>query len=281
MPPAPLSAEEQDLLTWLLSSIPRWFWMDDPRFSVQELWASVVKSMIEVQRQGEDWVRATFILTATDVWLSQHARDRGSFRQSIESDPALRERLRTYEDAVTVPALLAVAQSILTAEGISGQPFIVELKRDKGFYLTETPIGGVGGAIVATGTTCTIDTGVQLSGYEKRQELITIAGAAHAANNGTFTITDVIGDNTIAYTNSTPGFTEALGAGTWQVRANYLNRRNAYMGRGYRMSVVKPSSFIVILPFGSTAGTVEALLEAYRLKKAAGFGAIVERRQSP
>lgn len=281
MPFAPLSAEEQDLLTWLLSSIPRWLWMDDPRFSNQEVWVAVVKALVRVQRQGEDWVRATSILTATDVWLSQHARDRGSFRQSIETDLALRERLRTYEDAVTVPALLAVAQSVLTAEGIGGQPFLLELKKDKGFFLVEHPIGGTGGAIVATGTTCTINTGVQLSGYEKQQQLLTIAGATTPANNGTFAITDIIGDQTIQYTNATPGVTEALGVGTWQVRTNYNNRRNTYMGRGYRMSVVRPSSFIVILPFGSTAGTVQALIEAYRLKKAAGFGAIVERRQNP
>lgn len=277
-----LSAEEENLLQWLLSSIPRWLWMDDPTRSVQEVWAGTVKSLIEVQRQGESWSAATFISLATDVWLNQHARDRGTTRQGAETDVALRTRLRSYEDAVTNPALRAASQAVVDADGVVDTVYVLELRRDKAHFKVRTPLGGNGGTpstFTKTGNVVVLNTGVALSGYE-RGKLVTIASATTGGNNGTFTVTDVVGDQSLQYTNAA-GATEALAPGTtWQLDSNGNNRRTAYLGRGYRMA--KPgSAFIIILPYGSTAGTEAAVREALRKKKAGGIRALVERRLNP
>ncbi len=277
-----LSTEEQALLDWLLSSIPRWLWMDDPTRSAQEVWASTVKSLILGQRQGEDWIRATYILTAEGVWLNQHAKDRGTGRQADESDVALRERLRSYEDAVTNPFLLTLVQAILDAEGISGTAALLELRRDKAHFQTHTPLGGDGttpSTFTKNGGEITLDTGVSLSGYE-RGELVTIASATSGGNDGSFPVIRLYGDTGLVYENAA-GVTEALGAGTtWQVDTNGNNRKTAYMGRGYRMARPR-SAFIVILPYGSTAATAAAVREALRQKKGGGILVYVERRTSP
>ena len=52
------------------------------------------------------------------------------------------------------------------------------------------------------------------------------------------------------------------------------------MSRGYRMGQSR-SSFVIILPFGSTSGTELAVQEMLRLKAAGGIKVIVERRTSP
>lgn len=276
---ATLSAEEEDLLTWLRSSIPRWFWMDEAIKSKAEVWIGAVKSLIQVQLQGEAWNTATFILTATDVWLNQHARDRGTFRQSGELDAVLRTRLRTYEDAVSKSTVLAAVQQVLTDQGVAGTAAIVELKRDKGFFKVLTPNGGSGGSLTKDGDVMTLDTGVALNGYEKGRQ-ITIAGHGTPGNNGTFTVTGVTTNTALTYTNAS-GAAGAMAAATWQIDSNYNNRRHAYFGRGYRMATAEPSSFVIILPYGATATTTAAVEEALRKKKAGGIGSIVERRTSP
>ena len=277
-----LSTEEQNLLTWLLSSIPRWMWMDDTSRSVQEVWASTVKSLVNVQRNGEDWIRATFILTAQTAWLNQHARDRGTFRQEDETKEALRERLRTYEDAVTNPFLLSLVQAILDADGVAGTAYLLELRRDKAHFQVLTPNGGTGaagGSFTKNGDVMTLDTGTSLNGYE-RGRLVTIALSTSAGNNGVFPVTDVVGNTSLSYTNAS-GVAEAMAVGTtWQIAANELNRRAAYLGRGYRMASNR-SAFIFILPYGTTAATALAVREALRQKKAAGIWYVVERRTSP
>lgn len=277
-----LSTEEQALLDWLLSSIPRWLHMDDPTRSAQEVWASAVKSLILAQRQGEDWIRATYILTAEGVWLNQHGKDRGTGRQLDESDVALRERLRSYEDAVTNPFLTDVAQAIIDAEGITGDVALLELRRDKAHFRTYTPLGGDGttpSTFTKNGDEITLDTGVALSGYEKDRSL-TVVSATTGGNNGVFDIKRLAGNSSFVYDNPT-GVTEALGAGTtWQVDEDADGHRRAYMGRGYRMGQPR-SAFILILPYGSTAATAAAVREALRQKKAGGIVVYVERRTSP
>lgn len=278
-----LSTEEENLLAWLLSSIPRWLWMNDTTRSAQEVWAGAVKSLYEAQRQGESWNLATFIMTATDVWLNQHARDRGTQRQGSETDDALRERLRSYEDAVTNPAILAAVQAILDAESIAGTAVILELRRDKMHWrVPHNSLDGTGATastFTKVGNVITLDTGVALTGYE-RGRTVTIAGSTTPGNDGTFTITDVLTNDQLVYTNAA-GATEALAVGTtWKIDADLDGRCTGYWGRGYRLASNR-SAFIVILPYGSTAGTQAAVREALRKKKAGGIRALVERRINP
>ena len=58
-------------------------------------------------------------------------------------------------------------------------------------------------------------------------------------------------------------------------------RSRAYFSRGYRMSREHPQSFIVILPYGTTAGLAASIFEALRSRRVAGYNAIVERRLVP
>lgn len=290
---APLSAEEQDLLTWLLSSIPRWLWMDDPRFSQQEIWAAAVKSLIRIQRQGEDWVRATYILTSTDVWLNQHARDRASFRQESELDPDLRQRLRTVPDVITRSAILSSINGILSAAGL-GPAAMIELPRDGAWLGTYAAMAGIGGTFVQDGTT-TKFTPLTLPWPEPpfrsattfpelRHKLI-ITGATAPANNGTRLVTGL--DVDAALVTNASGVAGSDPLVTWEVRHydgldNLLDGfARSYAGRGWRMARRRPRHILVILPFGTTAGTQASVEEALRLKKAGGFAVLVERRMNP
>lgn len=294
MPPAPFSAEEQDLLTWLLSSIPRWFWLDDPRFSSQELWASVVKSLVGVQRQGEDWVRDTFILTATDVWLNAHARDRDTGRQESESDSALRERLRTIPDVVTRPALLRTINQILVGSGITDEAAMLELPKDGAWLGTYLAMSGFGGTFTQVGTTTGfVPTTLPwpappFQGVDVVPPInykLVISGAASAANDGTRVITGLDGDAALV-TNGL-GVAEIDPIVTWRVD-HYDQDDNlldgfgrSYCGRGWRCARRRPFRMIIILPFGTTAGIQASVEEAVRQQKAGGFAAIVERRLNP
>jgi len=277
----PLSAEEQELVDWLKSSIPRWLRMETTE---QEIWGAVAKGLILVRRQAEEGRDATFILSSTGTFLDLHARDRGTSRQLNESDITLRARLRTYDDAVTRPTILAAVTAVLEAEAIVIDPAIVELRRDKAFFLTRAPLGGAGVTFTKVGNVMTLDTGVALAGYEANPlaRTVTIAGATSSGNNGTFTVTNITTNDQLVYTNAS-GVAEVVAppAGTWRMESNLSVRKDAYLSRGYRMSQTSISAFIIILPYGATAGTQAGVVEALRKKKAAGFKVIIERRTSP
>lgn len=55
----------------------------------------------------------------------------------------------------------------------------------------------------------------------------------------------------------------------------------SYLSRGYRITTWRPSSIILILPFGSTPGAIKAAAEMLRIKKAAGIKATIEVRRIP
>lgn len=272
------SSQEQELFDWLKSSIPRWFFQDDA--SAGEIWGATVKSLQDVRAQVDDWLTAVFILTAEDIWLNQHARDRGTSRQSGETDAVLRDRLRTIDDAVTPSAIAGAVDAILAASGVAGTSALVELRRDKAYFATRVSPSGTGDSFTKSGTTVTLtDAGHTFAGTEVGLP-ITIVGASSGGNNGTFAILDVTGDHSITYANAS-GVAEAY-AGAWKVESDLDGRKVAYLSRGYRMSGSgRPSTMIVILPFGTTEATRLGVAEGLRLKKAGGFKALVERRVNP
>ncbi len=288
-----LSTEEVALLDWLKSSIPRWLWMDD---KAQELWGATVKSLIRVQMLIEDLNLATYILTATDIWLEQHAADRGTSRQGNETDVALRSRLRNVPDALTRSALLDAANAILAADGVIGSAAMVELPRDAASLGAFTADTGVGGTFAPmSGTTYKFSPTVPfamppfvgatltrlISGYK-----LIIAGAASAGNDGTFAVTGLDGDGAL-YTNAA-GVAGVDGGVGWTT--DKLDRQGnvqdvhgkAFCSRGFRAArASKSGMIIVILPFGSTAGTVASVTEMLRQKKAGGIASVIEVRLSP
>jgi hypothetical protein len=111
------SADEQTLYDWLRSSLPSWMFQDDA--ASEEIWGAIVKALHPVRAQVDSWRAALEILQAEGAWLNQHARDRGTFRQEDETNEALRSRLRTVEDAITLPALKLAINRVLEATGLA------------------------------------------------------------------------------------------------------------------------------------------------------------------
>lgn len=130
----PLTADQQDLFDLAKEGLPSW-WFQDETYSQEILQAYAV--IIDDARQViQTWQQMSFLLQATGIWLDQHARDRGTFRQLNESDVALRDRLRNFADAVNVASVLAAANRALANQPITpptGYPAIVELRRDRAF----------------------------------------------------------------------------------------------------------------------------------------------------
>lgn len=246
------------------------------------------------------WLSQTNILDAVGAtgtepdWLNQHAKDRGTRRTPGETDALLRSRLRNVPDALTRSPLLSGIQAILTAEGISGAPAMLELRRDKAYlreYLNDTGTGGTFSA--GTGTTMRFEPTAGFArppyyagvfpGYGYR---MTFSGALSAFNNGIYTVTGLY-ENAVEFTNSS-GVPMIDGVVTWAAQkldqdGNLADSfQHTYLSRGYRIGRGSGAMMIiVILPYGSTAQTAANVEEFLRQKKGAGIIVLVERRLVP
>jgi hypothetical protein len=293
-----LSADDLDYLNFALSALPSWMNASDEFLhGAAKLFGTSVKGQIDY------WFGQTLIKNAlgatgtTPDWLNQHARDRGTSRQNGETDVALRARLRAVSDAITRQALLSAANAILAASSIAGSAAMIELPRDAahcGAFSSDT---GTGGTFATNG----VSPGFQFTPtvpfaappYRDPSVVrlvqsysITIAGAASGANNGTFTITG-LNVNAAKYNNGA-GVAGADAGVTWTInkldrRGNALNGHGkSFASRGFRCTHVgRPTTFLIILPYGSTTGTIASVRAMLSQKKAAGILAIVERRLNP
>lgn len=133
------STDEQALYDHLRATLPR-FLFQTPTAS-EEIWGGFVKIFDAIRAQIVEWRNYAEILQATGIWLDQHARDRGAFRQEDETDEALRERLSMIEDMVTTPALTSMVDAILAADGVVGSCAMVELRRDRAHFGDYTATG--------------------------------------------------------------------------------------------------------------------------------------------
>jgi len=292
-----LSADGQELLNFALEALPDWMNPDD------EFLHGCAAMFAQVKAQVDYWFGQALIKNAvgatstTPDWLNEHARDRDTNRQNAELDPALRARLRNVPTAVTRASLIAAANAILAAQGVAGTASMVELPRDAAHLGTFTANTGTGGTFAPNGAspgfqfTPTVpfaappfrDPSVVrlIQGYS-----VTIAGSSASGNNGTFAITSLNG-NAAVYANAS-GVAGGDAGATWTI--NKLDRRGnmisghgkAFLSRGFRLTHAgKPQTFVLMLPYGTTAGTLAGVAEMLRQKKAAGFLAIVERRLNP
>lgn len=288
-----LTDDEQSLYDFAEGSLPSWITHPDP------LLTAAAKQIGAALAQARYLLAQALIGTAegatsaTPDWLNQHARDRNTSRQTSESDVALRERLRNIPDAVTRQAILDAADAILAAAGVSGEAALVELPRDAAWVGDYTALTGTGGTFTQVGTDSRFTPTVLWATPPYRApgvtpELswtLTISGAASSGNNGTRAITALI-DNAAVVTNAS-GVAGADATVSWTARrldalgngTDFAAR--SYAGRGFRASVGRPLKLIVILPYGTTAGTAASVLESIRQKKAAGFAVVVERRLNP
>lgn len=285
-----LTFEEQRLYDFAKGSLPAWIKNDDEFLHGAAKMFGSVRAMVDYLF-GQALIGTAVGATATTPdWLNQHARDRGTARRSGEDDPTLRERLRHTPDAVTRAALLSAIDGVLEASGITADAAMIEIPRDAahaGAYLAMT---GTGGTFVQTGSTSKLTPTTlpwpappfrAADVFPVLQHQLIIAGAAVAGNNGTRTITGLDLDAAIV-TNA--GGASGVDPGvTWTVKR--LDRSGnitdgfarAYAGRGYRVAG-RRLAILIILPFGTSAATEAAIRELLRVKKAAGFQAIVERR---
>lgn len=197
------TAQEEELYQWLKTALPSWLFGNDD--AVEEHWSAIIEAFGDVRIQMEDWLSKTYVLIATGVWLDQHAKDRGLFRQENESDDSLRERIRNVEAKITREALATVADNILTANSMTTGATIVNLRSERAWFVFDTT------------------TGRQLS-Y-------------------------------LSTVNS--GFTDRMSKSG------------------------KPSGFVIMLPYGTSAAVAASIQEAVRQRKAAGFWFAVEVRGVP
>jgi len=280
----PFTAEETAIYDWIRGSLPSWLF---ERARAEEEMGALVKIFARVQTQVDFWRAQGGILTAVGAtglepdWLGQHARDRDTSRANAETDAALRQRLRTFTDMLTRPALLALIDAMLDAGGVSSNDFgLVELRRDRAWFLTRQQSTGTGAgadAFTKVGTTMTLTLAAAPWAAWMQGKILTIAGATSGANNGDFTITGFTGNTGVKYTNAS-GIAETYG-GTWKVNGALHNRKDAYFGRGYRMSGPgQPAAMVAITPFGTTEALRLAIHEALRQRKAAGILHYTERR---
>lgn len=292
-----LSADDLDYLNFALSALPRWMNASDEFLhGAAKLFGTGVKGQIDY------WFGQTLIGNAlgagadTPDWLNQHARDRGTARQNGEIDVALRARLRNVPDALTRDSIIAAANLILAASSIAGSAAMVELPRDAAHFGTFTANTGTGGTFATNGASpgfqFTPTVAFAAPPYRAASVVrliqsysITIAGASNAANNGTFAIAG-LNINAAKYNNGS-GVAGADAGVTWTI--NKLDRRGnkisghgkSFLSRGFRMAGAGRGEIVLMLPYGSTSGTLASVTEMLRQKKAAGIRAIVERRLNP
>lgn len=289
-----LTFAEQELYDFAKAALPSWV-RDQDEFLI-----SSAKMFGSVRALIDYLFGQTLIGTADGPeagpvdWLNQHARDRGTSRQKLETTPALRQRLQQVPDALTRGAVLAAIQAALDTAGVVGPVALLELPRDGAWIGAYAAMTGVGGSFTKNGTKLQFTPAVlpwpalpwQAPGlFPVMQFQLSIGSIALAANADDYTPEGLIGnavivDNPIGVAGTDPALTWTVVRFdlTGQITDGFAR---SFISRGYRIARQRPFQLLVILPFGTAAGTEASVREALRTKKAAGFGVIVERRTSP
>lgn len=281
----------QNYIDHALNALPKWFSDRDRPFENIKAFAEIFQ---RVEDQTLFWKALSFIKTAVGPvtgqpdWLNQHAVDRGTGRQSGESDQALQDRLRSFSDALSIAVLLAAAQQIVDAAGVVGTVTMLELRPNRAFFTDLQPQQGAGGTF--SGTPPDMVWSPILIPYQIEQKYdgtdhyaLTISGANSPGNDGTFVVDSLVGDG-IAYQNAS-GVAE-VDAADWELNrvdadGNILETfRQSYFSRGHRIGTQR-ASLVVMLPYGCTPAISAAVAEALRLKKGAGVQVLVECRANP
>lgn len=298
----PLSSEAQSLFDHARNALPRW--LTGGVNAALEWLYGYTEIFDEVRSQGQDWVDVTLIGNAVGVELDQHAADRGTSRRANESDEVLRERLRTISDQVTEAAIQKSVDTILTADefnaiaqvkipvdesnsdwdtvfrslSFGGFDYTLSVIWDDTLAVptyteTETAVGWTIEIKFPTTAPTTVADIETLVGSESTLIEVFIAGA-----NPAYVLQDVF-DEFVNYRFTISGFVN-LRRDRGHMHTNGVT--TSFLGRGYRMcNINRPMGYIVILPFGTTAASANAISEYLRQNGPAGFVYIVERRLTP
>ncbi len=125
-----LTDEERELYNVAKGALPGFVFATD---GDRELIAGLAKMIHWTRRIIRGWVDATFRQAAEGEWLDEQMRDLGTSRQTGETDIAGHARIAQIADVVTEPALLAIANRMLVAEGVAPDAVIVRMRRDRAF----------------------------------------------------------------------------------------------------------------------------------------------------
>jgi hypothetical protein len=298
-----LTAEAQKLLDFAIGSLPPWFASEGRDMAVEH---GIAAMMGMAREQVVYWFRQTLITTSegpgvgTPDWTQQHAIDRGTRRSEGESTDALKIRIRRFEDAVTRPALLTIAQAILDDAGVAGSVVMLELRQNRAFTHKNAGQFSSGGTFAAgAGTQMIFTPDVPWQGGRPPFRpapveppityRISFNGAVAPGND--LAVADILGidGDGVVFDNpaGVAGYDPSV---EWTIaRASTVDdaeigfgppRRDAYYGRGFRMGGSR-SGIILMLPFGTSEATRLAVAEAVRQRKGAGFSLSVERRETP
>lgn len=285
----------QDYIDHVLNALPKWFSNRSREFENVKAFAEIFQA---VEDQAVIWRSQANILTAVGAvtdepdWLAQHAHDRDTRRQENETDVALRERLRTFSDALLISVLLTAAQAIVDAEGIVGTVAILELRPNRAF-MAKLDSGGLstGGTFIGTAPNMSFVPDAGLIKLNPKYDSVAnhqfiFSGSNSAGNDGTFQITGVLNDggsyqngSGVAEVDATVDWTlQRLNAGGEVLDAGA--KQQSYFSRGYRLGSAV-ATLVVMLPFGCTEATRLSVIESFRTKKGAGVRVLVECRTSP
>lgn len=297
-----LTDDEQALYDVAASALPREITSGEE--DAREILAAQAKIHGSAKSQLDDYLSRTLISSATGIWLDQHALDRGTRRQSGESDDALRQRLRIGEDAVTIAALIRSSALDVRQQGATGATsYAYSVLYDDGVS------GGL--QLVADGTTTTGNATLDGTNFNRLRwltlgsgtyKIYRSSGGASQGLIGTVVDAEIFDDTGLLGDGAQVPFhadappegmaTLALRADGVTIPPGYpaiveLRRDKAwtgasYLSRGQRLGIIPPiNSIVIILPYGTSAGTAASVAEACRQRKGAGIVVHVERRTSP
>lgn len=308
-----LTSDEQKLADAANAVLPEWF---SASGRVQEEVGMMAKQHGAILAQGQHQIAQLYIGTAAGPtgsepdWLDMLAQDRGTHRQANETTAVLRERLQRPPSAVVRSEVLAEVQAMVDASttGITTPVAMVEFPRDAahlGTWVQDvTQAADVGGRFLksSNGTTMTFIPNrpfvwtPYVEGISGQVKAVTIQifFANSAGNDGSFLTTDIVDDGSVTYENAN-GVAEVDAVCGWATfRLDFYPARldlhaMAFCDRGFRcwrgqtVSGEKKANggFLIILPYGCNEALRLSVREMLRQKKAAGFTALVERRQSP
>ena len=290
---------KQDYIDHVVGSLPYWF-VKNPR--AMENIEAFAEIFCRAEEQSVFFQQMTFIEQATDGppdWLNQHAIDRSLLRQGGESNPSLRQRIRSFDKVLSYEAILAYVQSVTLASGLAGTATLLEVKQNKAFFVTHTDQLGVGGVFTDLGSgefAFEPSTGVSLDSTINPNALpkyLEIAVASSAGNTGIFEVTGAYASGP-KYGNLV-GVAETDSFASWRLFDRDLDLEDittyddafyydpATIGANqaaYRMSGEK-QTLVIMLPFGCTQALVSSINDGLILIKGAGTEILIECRIVP
>jgi hypothetical protein len=284
-----LTPREQRLYDVAKASLPSWFFLDET--NAQEQIRAAAKLMGQVWDQADFWVDQAFMLRAVDIFVDQHAKDRGTRRQDGESTASLVKRLRNIEDSVTAPALLQHVKDILAANSAPSSPVpqLIELRADKLYFGRRVHFTPVDGAHLNDGETFTVATtvfefdnnGLVTGGhvavpFSPGDDLLTVALSMWTTITGQGYECGIDSDDTL-YVDGAVTYGETVVDAGFVAQVESLG----YLNCGYRLGKNAEPRIIVVLPYGTPDAAAQAVVEAMRLYKAGGVNVTVETRLVP